>query len=345
MEKIWNKIKAKGHERITFMIIPHGESHIISLQLSKLTIFFGIFITAIIVAASAVSIQLQEDMEPEVSQLYDTNRTFYLEKEQYIAKLAELSLRHNEMKKKLLELYESAGMLTDDAPIFYSDTFLQNQAAEEMDSESMAFADYMHDLKENKVLQADLDPESRQLLKEFEQIYEVKDFHYSDEMESFRKLHLDMNQTVHLFSVLQQFLNEREDVQKNLPYYWPMSGGHFTSFYGPRFSPFGYSSEFHLGVDLADAVGTPIYAAASGTVVKAGRASGYGNRVQIKHRFGYATVYAHMSVILVHAGQKVEKGQIIGKVGATGRATGPHLHFEVRINGKHVNPLPYITSL
>lgn len=345
MEKLWKKVKSKGHERITFMIIPHGESHIISLQLSKMTIFFGIFITSIIVAASAISIQLQEDMEPEVSQLYDTNRTFYLEKEQYIAKLNELTLRHNEMKGLLLELYESAGLANESDPVFISGDLLVETAQAEMDEESRAFSDYMHNLKGDKAAQVGLDPQSRQLLKEFEEIYEINDFHYSDEMEAFRTLHLDMNQTVRLFEVLQTFLDEREEVQKNLPYYWPISGGHFTSFYGPRFSPFGYTSEFHLGVDLADAVGTPIYAAAAGTVVKAGKASGYGNRVQIKHRFGYSTVYAHMYKISVRNGQTVRKGQVIGSVGATGRATGPHLHFEVRIDGKHVNPLPYLTSL
>lgn len=345
IEGIKKKAVTKGHERVTFMIIPHGESHIISLQLSKFTIFFGAFITAIVLAASFISMALQEKMEPEVSQLHDSTQTVYYEREEYISKLGEMNRYHNRLKKDILTLFESADMLGADDSIVRDDDFLKAVAAREMVAESAEFDSFMRTLMNESEKKSKSSEEELELLEEFAVAYPIDRFFYSSEVEQFRKLHLDIGQTVTLLALLQNFLQERERVQNSLPYYWPVAGGRFTSFYGPRFSPFGYTSEFHLGVDLADRTGTPIFASADGEVILAGMAGGYGKRVKIKHQFGYSTVYAHMSKMYVKIGQRVVKGQKIGTVGATGRATGPHLHFEVRINDKHVNPLPYLTSL
>lgn len=116
----------------------------------------------------------------------------------------------------------------------------------------------------------------------------------------------------------------------------PVSGGTITSKYGQR------SSGFHTGVDIAVPTGTPVYAAAAGTVVKAGWSGGYGYLVVIDHGNGYQTYYAHNSRLCVSVGQSVSKGQNIAYSGSTGNSTGPHLHFEVRINGNTTNPLNYI---
>ena len=104
----------------------------------------------------------------------------------------------------------------------------------------------------------------------------------------------------------------------------------------------GYSG--HTGIDLGGAVGTAIYAYRSGTVTFAGWGSGYGLHVKVDHGNGMSTLYAHCSELLVSAGQQVSEGQIIAKIGLTGYTTGPHLHFEVRINGVPVNPYPYIAG-
>lgn len=122
---------------------------------------------------------------------------------------------------------------------------------------------------------------------------------------------------------------------------WPVSGT-ITSPFGYRRNPFGGGMEFHQGLDIAAPMGTTITAAASGTVISAGWYGGYGNYILVDHGGGMATGYGHCSQIFVSVGQQVQKGQAIGAVGSTGASTGPHLHFEVRIGGKPVDPAAYL---
>jgi murein DD-endopeptidase MepM/ murein hydrolase activator NlpD len=118
--------------------------------------------------------------------------------------------------------------------------------------------------------------------------------------------------------------------------------GTFSSPFGYRVDPFYGGQRFHAGQDIAAPLGTPIVAATAGTVAYAGWASGYGNYTCIDRGGGFATCYGHQSKILVSNGQHVSQGQLIGLVGSTGASTGPHLHFEVRINGVPVDPVPYL---
>jgi murein DD-endopeptidase MepM/ murein hydrolase activator NlpD len=123
----------------------------------------------------------------------------------------------------------------------------------------------------------------------------------------------------------------------------PLDSIRVTSPFGYRIHPIYGTSILHTGVDLAASEGTPIHAAGSGVVVSAGWMSGYGNTAVIDHGGGLATLYAHQSVLIASAGSRVSQGQTIGRVGCTGSCTGPHLHFEVRVNGSPVNPMPYIS--
>jgi murein DD-endopeptidase MepM/ murein hydrolase activator NlpD len=119
----------------------------------------------------------------------------------------------------------------------------------------------------------------------------------------------------------------------------------FTSGFGVRSDPFHAGAAMHPGIDLAGAYGTPVYATADGTVVRAGwNNGGYGNLVELDHGRGITTRYGHMSAILVHAGDHITRGQQIGRMGSTGRSTGNHLHYEVRIDGRPVNPIPFMKS-
>jgi murein DD-endopeptidase MepM/ murein hydrolase activator NlpD len=118
--------------------------------------------------------------------------------------------------------------------------------------------------------------------------------------------------------------------------------GRLSDRYGWRNHPVYRKRLFHAGIDVAAPKGTPIVAAMSGKVIYSGRRSGYGKIVILSHSSGYSTRYGHCSSLLVKKGQYVKAGQTIARVGATGVATGNHLHFEVRKNGKTVNPLTYL---
>lgn len=130
----------------------------------------------------------------------------------------------------------------------------------------------------------------------------------------------------------------------SLPSRLPVEGARFSSMFGSRIHPVTGGRKNHDGIDLAAPTGTPIYATADGRVEMAQWYGGYGNFVEIDHGGDVETRYGHMSRMNVSAGQSVRKGELIGWVGSTGRSTGPHLHYEVRIAGEAVDPSPYLRA-
>ncbi len=131
---------------------------------------------------------------------------------------------------------------------------------------------------------------------------------------------------------------EKADV---IPLGKPLNG-RITSRFGKRRDPFNGRVSFHDGVDIKGKRGAKIYATAGGIVTRAGRNGGYGKYVELQHKDGYETAFAHMDKILVKRGQRVKRGDVIGLVGNTGRSTGPHLHYEIRRNDEVLNPAKYI---
>jgi murein DD-endopeptidase MepM/ murein hydrolase activator NlpD len=129
-----------------------------------------------------------------------------------------------------------------------------------------------------------------------------------------------------------------------IPQYLPAKVEMVTSSYGVRRDPFTGAAAMHSGLDFRGPIGAPIYSAAQGRVSFVGQRSGYGNVVEISHGNGLVTRYAHMSAFRSHVGEKVAAGDVIGAIGSTGRSTGPHLHFEVRITGRAVNPRPFLEA-
>lgn len=130
-------------------------------------------------------------------------------------------------------------------------------------------------------------------------------------------------------------------VREALPSVWPAEGL-FTSGYGWRRDPYRRGLRFHSGIDIANGYGTPIRSVASGTVSRSTYASGYGNVVEIDHGFGIVTRYAHMARRRVRVGKRVERGDLVGTMGSTGRSTGPHLHFELIVDGNTQDPMTYL---
>jgi murein DD-endopeptidase MepM/ murein hydrolase activator NlpD len=130
----------------------------------------------------------------------------------------------------------------------------------------------------------------------------------------------------------------------SVPSGMPLARALMTSDYGMRTHPVLGGRRNHKGIDLAQPTGTPVYATADGIVSKAEPFSSYGNYIQIEHGGELQTRYAHLSGYAVAAGEQVTKGQLIGYVGTTGRSTGPHLHYEVRVAGEAVDPRPYMVD-
>ena len=129
-----------------------------------------------------------------------------------------------------------------------------------------------------------------------------------------------------------------------IPQVMPTDYSNITSGFGYRRDPFTGAAAMHKGLDFRGHIGTPIHAAADGVVSFVGQIRGYGNVVEIRHGNGLVTRYAHMSKFKTKRGTRVAAGDVIGLIGNTGRSTGPHLHFEVRVNGRAVNPRPFLES-
>jgi murein DD-endopeptidase MepM/ murein hydrolase activator NlpD len=146
-----------------------------------------------------------------------------------------------------------------------------------------------------------------------------------------------------LFSSLQR-LDGDAKVENNIPSGRPVQKLSLTSNFGVRSDPFNGGARMHKGIDIPGPVGTPIYATADGIVSRAGWASGYGNLVQISHGGGLETRYGHMSKLIAAPNSYVHRGQLIGLMGSTGRSTGSHLHYEVRVDGQAINPIPFVVG-
>ncbi len=143
------------------------------------------------------------------------------------------------------------------------------------------------------------------------------------------------------FDDVYSMAKSKEDMMIHLPAILPMpkNRGQIISGFGLRFHPILKYRRMHTGIDISAPKGTPIYATGDGVVVNAGRESGYGIVCEIKHGYGYQTLYGHMSKINVKTGQRVKRGEIIGLVGSTGLSKAPHVHYEVILNGTKVNPV------
>ena len=129
-----------------------------------------------------------------------------------------------------------------------------------------------------------------------------------------------------------------------IPSEQPVKGSALTSGFGVRSDPFRGRAAMHAGIDLAGPLGTPIYATADAIVGRAEWSGGYGNLVELEHGRGIQTRYGHLTRSTVQPGQRVKRGDLVGYMGSTGRSTGSHLHYEVRIDGKAVNPVPFMQS-
>jgi murein DD-endopeptidase MepM/ murein hydrolase activator NlpD len=143
------------------------------------------------------------------------------------------------------------------------------------------------------------------------------------------------------YEMIYDAFKHRSNQIRSTPSIRPLNTGYLNDGFGWRKDPFTKEREFHYGIDITAPMGTPVFATADGVVRETKYQTGYGKTIEINHGFGYATLYAHLSKYLVKPGQAVKRGDKIAEVGATGRVTGPHLHYEVHQYSKPQNPLDY----
>ncbi len=165
----------------------------------------------------------------------------------------------------------------------------------------------------------------------------------ADLTETLDNIEHTLNDRREKLTAMESMLIDRALQEQTLPEGRPALGGWMSSLYGYRSDPISGKKEFHQGVDFAGKPETPITAVAAGIVIWSGLRYGYGDLVEISHGNGYTTRYAHNKKNLVTVGEKIEKGEIIALMGATGRSTGTHVHFEVLRYGKHLNPNKYLS--
>lgn len=178
-----------------------------------------------------------------------------------------------------------------------------------------------------------------ELLKEIEKDIAAAKELYQKELDASKEIQNDINKKI------EELKKQQSQVVGTGKLIWPApSSNKVTSPYGQRFHPIYHEYRMHSGIDIAAGYGAKIIASDDGTVIISQYSSSYGNYIVISHGNGYTTLYAHLSSRLKKVGDKVKQGELIGKCGSTGASTGPHLHYEVSLNGSRVNPLNYFTS-
>ncbi len=144
-------------------------------------------------------------------------------------------------------------------------------------------------------------------------------------------------------SELEKLLQNKKEMLAHTPSIWPIMGW-VTSVFGFRTNPFTGLSQMHEGIDISNRVGTPVIASADGIISDTGNDSVHGKLLVISHGFGMSTRYSHLSKVMARVGEKVKRGDKVAEVGMSGRTTGPHLHYEIKLNGIPVNPMRYILN-
>jgi murein DD-endopeptidase MepM/ murein hydrolase activator NlpD len=221
-------------------------------------------------------------------------------------------------------------------------------ATGELETQISSLQDAITDLSQ----QAELDPATREAIERLPAVIKSRAMGGSVGATLLPPAAVTTETAESTFSVLKDLLGVLEDrlisVRKGVedrqalaaatPSIWPLAGW-LTSNYGNRKDPMDGSPDFHAGLDIAADRGTPVHATADGTVALAGYNGNYGNCIEILHAFGIGTRFGHLSSYAVHVGSQVKRNDVIGYVGATGRTTGYHLHYEILLNGQPINPL------
>jgi len=310
------KVREKGHTKLTVYVIPHGYDKTFNFHISIFTVVFIVLLILSLITLSIYGIYRSSHTRKEIAKLQNIHGKYfssYLESRKY---LEEIGNDFSYLENNLYEIFLHFNGAEEEFFKLLSENELERDTRFEIREEER---------KDTRLL------EGRNYLKE---IYEL------------RSLKIAMKDRTRLLNANYDYISNRLNVIENIPLRNPLDTWNLTSGFGMRKSPTSGFYEFHDGLDLANATGTPIYATAPGRVSRVVYSNiGYGNYLILEHEYGFRTLYAHCSRILVKPGQFVEPGKKIAEVGTTGNVTGPHLHYEVWIgDGNKADPEEYLNA-
>lgn len=331
-----DRLKRFFREKLTIKFIPHSGKKVRTISISKgwLTVFLAVLIIYLI-SSTFLSNYFYDRYQIALRTIRDLK--YVQEENVYLKKkVAELGSKTYDLSSRLVELEQLSETLRAEiektkGPDFNFTTSRDEMEAYVLNFFNEDFTNYRFDLArgggDDLILQHGILDYIRDIEDEVGYL-QVKVPRRAQDLE-------DLSTDVETYKAL----------QAATPKIWPLAddGNAFiSSGFGYREDPFTGQRKFHEGVDIGVWYGTPVLATASGRVVFAGVKGGYGNTVIIEHGFGFSTLYAHNQRLIVHEGQWVKRGEIIAYSGNSGRSKGPHLHYEVRVNGVPKNPLKYI---
>ncbi len=309
LESFFRKSTDKGHERITLMLIPHSEKKIFNIQISNFTIIFFSIAFSVIILFSIISMNSHEANETQITNLSNISR---IRKGQILAFKERTHFTFKKFSLFKKEIKKLAGIMGIKNPNTVFPIYAKGGI------------DYS------------IDPEMQ---KKF-----GKNFSFPNEVKELDNLNKNVMKSTESLKRVNSFIKNMKKVLEYTPSLWPVQSGRglVTSPFGYRRSPFTGTKELHPGYDVAWWPGSPIQATASGTIVYSSYMGGYGLCIMIRHKYGFTSLYGHLQNTFVKLGQHVKKGQRIGLMGNSGRSTGYHIHYEIRLGTTPINPHPYM---
>lgn len=301
--------------KLTIVLFPEGTNKIKQFRVSKLLLVCLLLIFFSFTVYLCSILQEYYDMKSKIPQLAELKKINNYERKQIVY----LTERINKIAQKMGELKEFDKKLKNMVNLE------ENPRSENKDSK------HFTGIGGSEPLLAKASPSVGKAHKEL-----IRSMH-----QSLEKLETEIVLEEKRKEEMHNFLEKWKTLLASTPSTWPVKGW-LSSKFGYRLSPFTSEREFHQGIDVATRIGATIIAPANGIVSYTGWEAGYGKVLKIKHGYGMVTKYAHLHKILVQKGEHVSRGEKIALVGDTGQTTGPHLHYEVQVDGVAVNPLAYI---
>jgi len=308
---IWNSIVTffrfiyqKGKQRFTVMFIPHSEKKIVNFHISIFSlVFLGVLMVILIIGFFVLSTYFAGSKAKYIEISADLEQS-KTNNEKYEDEIKRLSRSAGDVKQLMAELFKVFGKKTVES-VFY-----KGRGGD------------LATMNENY----NFDKESAQLTE-------------------LRELMSYLNSIQEPISEITQFIKRQMALLVDTPNLWPVMSkmGNITAYFGPELHPFTNSFRLHNGVDIAWARGTPVVATANGTIENISfQPTGLGLNIEIRHKYGFKTIYGHFAKTIVERGQYVERGTVIGYMGSSGLSTGPHVHYEVWMGEQVVDPMHYL---